>query len=209
MIQNSFQNLKNLFNRWRFNNKDFWNDRYTNNPSKGSGPGSRGDILAQKQDIVKIMIDKYKVKTVVDYGCGDIETVRHIEFDRYVGVDVSDIVIDKNRSIKPNWEFICGNIQDVRTTDDYDLVMCLDVLIHQKTKREYFGILKKVLSARDSIVLLSGYEEPPDGWNVFFHEPLSKSLSTLDKNRRFIKTIDYRDTVLFSSETIDLSRPEA
>jgi len=39
--------------RSRFDNRTFWNDRYTKDPDRGSGPGSRGDLAVLKGGIVQ------------------------------------------------------------------------------------------------------------------------------------------------------------
>jgi len=117
------------------NIKETFSNIYENNSWKsGSGPGSSPKITTEYRDFLTIVIQKYKIKTVLDYGCGDWKFSHLIPWnnlvDTYTGVDVVDTVIEKNKlsfetdkikflSINDCWKWPCA-----------DLIICKDVFQH-------------------------------------------------------------------------------
>lgn len=184
-----------------FDNRQFWNQRYQTNIGKGSGPGSRGEILRQKRDIIAGLQEKTNVSSIIDLGCGDIELMQGLDIQHYYGVDISDVVVARNKSMRPDWEFQCIDISslDLRGMRNYDLTVCVDVLIHQKSFQKYKDIIEKIREINSSNVLISGYNQKPSGWNVFFHEPLADTLSRLMPDRTFEAIYKYRETDLLVS----------
>ncbi len=182
--------------RSNFDNRDFWNQRYADDPLKGSGPGSRGNILKLKSVLVKKIVETYGIKTILDVGCGDIAMLPSLEFEGYVGVDISDVVIGRNRLLRPELEFVCADLSGSYSPRPAELTLCLDVLIHQKDRGSYLAVLSKALSAAQKVALISGYSEPDPGWNVFFHEPISASIGRLSPNSRMMTVAQYRGTDL-------------
>ena len=187
------------FQRKRFKNKDFWNDRYSTNMEKGSGPGSRGDILEFKSRLISEHMKNHDVRSILDLGCGDIEILKDLQIERYLGVDISDVIVTRNQNIKPNWQFVCSDIGQVSIDSDFDMTLCLDVLIHQKHRSDYESIATKVFEVNSPVIVVSGYTRKPDGWTVFFHEPLQVTLARLGPGREFALAGSYRDTELFVS----------
>jgi SAM-dependent methyltransferase len=187
-----------LIRRMRFDNRRFWNDRYSTNMDKGSGPGSRGIHLELKSRIIRGLVDRDEIASVLDIGCGDIEILRDVKVQKYTGIDISDVVIRRNRTLRPDWAFVCADVATDHVPKPADLVLCLDVLIHQKHLEAYTAIVSKAVHATRKIALFSGYAgPPPDGWNVWFHEPLRASLSRVSGNARLTKLDGYRSTELW------------
>jgi SAM-dependent methyltransferase len=185
-----------LWRRARFDNHNFWNARYQTDPVKGSGPGSRKENLLLKNSIIKDTIDRYAVKTILDIGCGDIAILQDIDVEHYIGVDLSDVIIKKNKMLRPHWTFVCADMTDAYDPPFADLVLCLDVLIHQKLNSNYQMLVAKVMAATRKVALVSGYSKRPDGWNVFFHERLSESIRRVCPKARIEKLAEYRETDL-------------
>ena len=67
---------------------------------------------------------------VLDIGCGWATLARR--FDHYVGIDVSDYVIARNRATQPGRFEVCGALDAWRLFDgeSFDLVLAADVLEH-------------------------------------------------------------------------------
>lgn len=190
-------NIVDLIRRRRFDNRRFWNDRYSINMVKGSGPGSRGIYLELKNRIISELIYRDEIASVVDIGCGDIEILRDVKVPKYTGIDISDVVVQRNRTLRPDWAFVCADVATHYVPEPADLILCLDVLIHQKHLLAYTTIVSKAVQATRRIALFSGYAGRPDGWNVWFHEPLRVSLSRVAGNARLTKLDEYRSTELW------------
>lgn len=101
-----------------------------------SGPGSEGEHVKQKTQIVSDIIEGYDVKSILDIGCGDVFWMRDL-FDKvtkYVGVDIVPQVIEDNKAKFPEQEFFCKDMtteKDLAEFDNqYDLILALDVFHH-------------------------------------------------------------------------------
>ena len=188
--------MKLFLRKQTFDNRRFWNRRYAEDPDKGSGPGSRGENAALKCELVRATIKKYGIKTVLDIGCGDIETIRSLEIKSYIGLDISHVVVERNRIIRPEWNFICADLASPYVPHSAELVLCLDVLIHQKKRQAYDAMLSKTLAAAEKVALISGYSQPDGGWNVFYHEAIGDSIQRLCPHVDVHKVAEYRGTDL-------------
>lgn len=187
--------------RKSFNNKLFWDERYSQFPDLGSGIGARGVIRAYKQELLRAVIGELKPKSILDVGCGDQAVSQVIPDDIYIGVDISSQVIEKNRKSYPSRKFVCKDIMDI-DLPQADLIICMDVLIHIGNGESYRAFVEKLVSLTGKTCLAIGYEESPSIEHdiTFFHEPLSKTLLDFGaKNLR--KAGEYRNVVIWMFET--------
>ena len=159
--------------------------------------------------LVSELAGVFEWDSLVDLGCGDVEVLRGLHLDRYLGVDVSGVVIERNRRVFPEWKFVHGPISELSVSEPYDAALCLDVLIHQRRRRDFEGIVAKLDSFGADLLVVSGYETEPDGWNVFFHEPLSQVLARELPDFRFAMAGKYRNTTLFIGARSELDINEA
>jgi SAM-dependent methyltransferase len=198
------QKIADRFHRLIFDNRDFWNQRYTTDPQKGSGPGSRGENLTLKRKVIDSVITEHGISSVLDIGCGDIAILDSLEIRNYVGIDISDIVVRQNKARRPEWDFVCEDLAGAFQPPSAELVLCLDVLIHQKARKDYIGILSKALNSSTRIALISGYSKPFEAWNVFYHEPLTESVRRVRPADRIELLGEYRGTDLIKVEVAAL-----
>ena len=100
----------------------------------GSGPGSYSSATEEYRAILESTIKQYNIKSVLDYGCGDWQFSKLINWDslvdNYLGVDVVPSVIDTNID-----QHTTSKIQFQLITEDWkfptaDLIICKDVLQH-------------------------------------------------------------------------------
>jgi len=178
-----------------FNNQIFWNMRYELFPELGSGIGSRGDVLQQKRNLLECSLNGFMSKRVVDVGCGDLELVHSFEFKDYTGYDVSQVALSLARKRRPHWNFIQGHIYDF-PNESADLVICLDVLIHQKDRDEYFRTLRALSQVAQQRLIVSGYDKEPEieyfSDICAYHEPISKSIRDIGVFNEVVAIGHYR-----------------
>lgn len=191
--------------QYDFNNKLFWNLRYSEYPELGSGLGSRSLSLIYKKQIVKQIYNKTKPDSILDVGCGDQYVTEELPDDGYLGVDISDIIIERNKNKYPNRKYVKCNFLE-NNFKKRDLVICLDVLIHMGEKSVYKEFIRHIVSCTGKFAIVSGYEKAPSIISdiTFYYEPLSKTLKDLGIVN--IKEIGkYRDTsiILFSIDIMD------
>jgi len=160
-----------------FNNRLFWDFRYTHSPELGSGLGSRGEVLIYKRGLLRGLTQALRPDSILDVGCGDCEVTADLPDRAYTGIDVSPVAVERNRGRMPNRKFISGDFLELNVPIA-DLVLCFDVLIHLSDARVYRAFVKRLVTRSGKCGLVSGYEKDPNenGGMVFFHEPLSVTL---------------------------------
>jgi SAM-dependent methyltransferase len=140
-------------------NSVWWNFRYLIDPELGSGMGSRGANLEYKRKLLFDMLGAFDDPKVVDVGCGDLEVVRSLPIKHYHGFDVAGGALEIARSKRPDWRFDRIGMDD--PIEEGDVVLCLDVLIHQPTREQFLGMITKLSSAARRRLVVSGYDKPP------------------------------------------------
>ena len=177
-------------NNFDFDNSAFWDRRYTDDPSLGSGIGSRGENLLHKRKILESFLRIAAPETILDVGCGDHEVLRSVEYlPGYLGVDVSTVVVARNKRHFPHRRFkhldfvSCADVQTLRS----DVVLCLEVLIHQHRREGHDAFIRNLVAATAKRGLVSGYifdprpEIPSD--IIAFHEPIADALNRAGARR--------------------------
>lgn len=181
-------------NRRHFANSLFWNIRYKRFPDLGSGVGSRGDYLTIKRSLIANSIYDPETKSVIDLGCGDLEVLRVFNFKEYLGIDVSENAIKIARTKRPGWDFACG---DVRSMDlkQADVVICLDVLIHQPSEGDYASLVKCMAGLCTDRLIIGAYNYKPSAVSeiTFYYEPIVKTLETIGMFKEINVVGTYRD----------------
>jgi hypothetical protein len=148
----------------QFDNQKFWNERYSTNMALGSGIGSRGDVAEQKRALLQTVIDEHRVTSILDVGCGDTEIVRKLTFDgSYIGIDIAEVVISRNSDLAPDWEFLHGDFVTIVRDQPLaaDMVVCMDVLIHQHDSDYYAAFVQELVGATRLVGVIAAYDEVP------------------------------------------------
>lgn len=195
-----------------FDNAAFWDERYRTNIELGSGAGSRGEFLEYKRELLQALVEQLQPRSILDVGCGDIEVTRELHFDgSYTGIDASAFVAERNQAIRPDWTFIHGDfLQLARERDLHaDLVICLDVLIHQHDPETYRAFVRALLDASQRALLVNSFDGMPRSGrlspNVAFHEPITQTLR--DAGASHLRELEqFRRTVilLVTPEPVDI-----
>jgi SAM-dependent methyltransferase len=166
-----------------FDNREFWDRRYADNAALGSGIGSRGENLLHKRAIVERFLQRLAPKTMLDVGCGDHEVLRTVtHLPGYVGLDVSGVVVARNRLMFPQRRFECLDFVDCADLQALraDVVLCTEVLIHQHRREQFDGLLRNIVAAAAKGGLVSGYMYDPRpaiaSDIIAWHEPITDAL---------------------------------
>jgi 2-polyprenyl-3-methyl-5-hydroxy-6-metoxy-1,4-benzoquinol methylase len=99
----------------------------------GSGHGSLPRTTRTYRRFLEEFLGANSVRSVLDYGCGDWQFSRLIDWHgaTYVGFDVVEPVIERNQQLygRPGVEFMITP-EDPADLPDADLLICKDVLQH-------------------------------------------------------------------------------
>lgn len=131
----------------------YWDRRYRE--GRTSGAGSEGNEGQYKADYVSDFIHNRKIKSVIDWGCGDgqvLELIR-LEEAKYTGVDVSETVLDRLTQQFPQYVFAePHDIDDCRVTAEIGLSM--DVLFHFPSEEDYHTYLTYLFGSATRYVII-------------------------------------------------------
>lgn len=114
------------------------------------------------------IIQKYAgvVDHVVDVGCGDLLFWNGRDCPRYTGIDISQSIIEKNRSARPSWVIHAASA-DVRLPVSGDIVLCFDVLFHILSDATYENILENLGHySKQWIFVYTWCENPWNSWRT-------------------------------------------
>jgi SAM-dependent methyltransferase len=138
----------------------FWENVYRHGGT--SGPGSYGRLAHFKAEILNDFVRTRKVRTVIEFGCGDGAQLRLAKYPEYVGVDVSPAAIDRCSLLFADDSskrfFSAGALPTDLGT--FDLALSLDVIYHlleDAVFEEYMGRLFR-FSRRYVVIYASNYE---------------------------------------------------
>jgi SAM-dependent methyltransferase len=173
-----------------FDNREYWEHRYVHEPERGAGVGTRGKNLNRKRKLLKALVDEIQPASILDVGCGDLEIVADFTFPgAYTGIDISPTIISRNRLLRPDWTFLEGDFLELARTHDLsaDLVVCLDVLIHQVEPETYHAFVRELVNVTRMAGLVNGFRNPLMGGPQLricaFHERITDSLEAAGVER--------------------------
>ncbi len=144
-------------NCFSFEYKQWWEDWYISGHT--SGAGSRGVLAQFKADVINEFLDGHSIHTVIEFGCGDGYNLGLINYENYLGLDVSKEAVricdemyidDESKYFQVYIPKSFGKVTD----QPVDLVVCLDVLYHVLDEDEYQKLLDDIFSFSPQFVIL-------------------------------------------------------
>jgi len=144
--------------------KEYWNKRYASN--KTSGGGSYGEEAEFKlKSINEFIIDKEKIRTIVDVGCGDFnigsQFIKFFPNAKYLGLDVSNEIIKRHQKkyISDNLRFDVINENRGLIFFCPDILICFDMLFHVMDDETYNNILENLKKSWRNYLLIATYND--------------------------------------------------
>lgn len=144
--------------------KNYWESRYRSGDNSGSG--SYGKLALFKAKIINDFVKANKIKSVVEFGCGDGNQLALFKIPSYIGLDVSKTAVDNcinNFSFDKTKSFF---IYD-SSTFKADLTLSLDVIFHlveDKTFEKYMNHLFS--SAKKYVIIYSSNENSGQEYHI-------------------------------------------
>ena len=183
-----------------FDNGLFWNLRYALFPELGSGVGSRGEVLEYKKQLVKNITYPFQTLEIIDVGCGDLELMKDMHFNKYTGLDVSDESLKIGKSKRPDWNFVHGSIASDEIKEA-DLVMCFDVLIHQGSQKDFEDTVKGIVDKARKRVIIGAYNNTPEFSShiTYYYNSIQEEISKYGKFNEIAIVGSYRDITVISA----------
>jgi hypothetical protein len=141
----------------------------------GSGIGSRGKIVPLRRKLLKL-IGIEDAESVLDIGFGDLEVITPFEIDDYSGVDISKECVIKAKEKRPQGKYY--HYSEKELVDPHDLVICLDVLIHQDSLSSFNELIDYLIRKTKRRLVVNGFVKDPRATSsmVFFYKGLEELL---------------------------------
>jgi energy-converting hydrogenase A subunit M len=124
----------------------------------------RGSCTDTTEDIVEnlpIIIEKFKIKSIIDSPCGDWNWMKRINIEDidYIGLDIIDDVLEMNRSKYGNDKVKFKSVDLLNDNFDYksDLIICRDFLFHIDTEN-VINLLNKFKASGSKYLLSTSFE---------------------------------------------------
>ena len=147
----------------KINYKDYWDKRYK--MEGNSGAGSYGLLAEFKAKVINRFIENNKIKTAVEFGCGDGNNLKMIHYPTYLGLDVAtssiEICKDMFKDDKTK-SFIQYTPKTFYNNGFFtaELVLCLDVLYHIIPEDDFYKTLDDIFSTSSKYVILYTNTDP-------------------------------------------------
>jgi hypothetical protein len=146
---------------------DYWEKRYAKGGN--SGVGSYGRLAEFKADFLNAFVEKNRINSLIEYGCGDGSQLKLARYPSYTGVDVSPRAVEICRAL-----FATDESKRFFHTDAVkqpmvaDLALSLDVVYHLVEDSVFESYMHRLFdsSQRFVIVYSSNVEDPKPSQHV-------------------------------------------
>lgn len=159
--------------------KEFWNRKYAEGGI--SGRGSIGKYRNWKWGKINQVIGNFR--EVIDAGCGDLKFWEHPIANKilnqrrfkYLGIDVSDHIISRNRKFAPKLQFICAASHEP-IPRKASVVFALDLLFHIMDDGNFEETLEQLCKASNQWIVIYSWQKNPfpdsatDGVSQYFRK---------------------------------------
>lgn len=155
----------------------YWEDRYR--LGGNSGAGSYNRLAKFKAEFINDFVEKNETSKIIEFGCGDGSQLTLARYPSYVGVDVSETVLEIVRakfSCIDNYRFIYTN--DVDNEPSADLTLSLDVIYHLVEDEAFNQYMRDLFRKSDRYVIIYSSNEEKD-W-----------VSPHVRHRRFVEWVE-------------------
>lgn len=185
--------LKKIFTKKiKFNNSSqYWEDRYK--AGGNSGPGSYSKLSQFKADVINNFVVENRVQSVVELGCGDGNQLGMMNYPQYLGVDVSETILDACRNLyqeDSSKSFI--HLSDLNRSD-FDLALSLDVIFHLVEDQVFEDYMRKLFLSSKKYVIIYSSNKDDNSENEYEHVKHRRFSDYIDKNLNnwsLVKTIE-------------------
>lgn len=164
------------------NTLQYWDARYKD--GTGVGAGSKGDLYAFKLETVQDLVKKYKVASVVDYGCGDGSQLAELKVKEYLGLDISREAILRAQASVEKHDFLVVH-EDGKPIDiedcKRDMAVSLDVIPHLPGG-EFEAYMENLFALAEKYVLIYAPNRAPDGLRLESHMHFRRFTDWIEAN---------------------------
>ncbi len=130
----------------------YWEQRYA--VGGNSGVGSYGKFANFKAEVINKFVREHKIKSVIEFGCGDGNQLKLANYPSYLGFDISKTAIDLcKETFKTD---LCKSFKLIDKYEDEraDLTLSLDVLFHLIEDETFEIYMMRLFNSSDKYVII-------------------------------------------------------
>jgi len=164
-----------------------WNERYKKGGNSGSG--SYGVLCEYKSEFINKFVNENNISNIIEFGSGDGNQMQFFNVDNYLGVDISEHVINickqKYKDIE-NKNFVTYD-EYYKYSNKYDLSISLDVIYHLVEDVVYEKYMNDLFNSTDKFVIIysTNWIETYNGSHVY-HRKFTEYIDMNFKNAKLI-----------------------
>ncbi len=149
------------FKRKFVSSAGYWENRYRTNGT--SGQGSQGSNAVYKAGILNKFVLENKIKSVIEFGCGDGVQLSYFNFKTYIGLDISTVAIAKCTSQykddnSKTFMLYSGKEGFEETLLRSELALSLDVIYHLVEDDVYGTYMSKLFLHASRFVIIYAWD---------------------------------------------------
>tara|TARA_B110000116_G_scaffold74534_1_gene64671 strand:+ start:686 stop:1324 length:639 start_codon:yes stop_codon:yes gene_type:complete len=150
MIKSLVRKIKGLI--FSFSSSRYWEKRYLKGGD--SGYGSYGYLAEYKAEIINNFINNNSINTVIEFGSGDGNQLKYMNYKNYIGFDVSNYIIRKCRNKYKDDSTKQFNLYSNYNNEISELTLSLDVIFHLIEEDIFIDYMKKLFNASNKYVII-------------------------------------------------------
>lgn len=167
--------------------KQIWNQRYSTGGNSGSG--SYGVLCEYKSQFINKFVNENSISNIIEFGSGDGNNMQFFNVDKYIGIDISDYVINTCKEKYKHLEnkFFLTYDEYYKDSNKYDLSISLDVIYHLVEDIVYEKYMNDLFNSTDKFVIIysSNMIEKYNGSHVY-HRKFTEYIDMNFKNAKLI-----------------------
>ena len=139
--------------------RSYWEERYAR--KRSSGAGSYGRLAEFKARVINHIVEQKKIKSVIEFGCGDGNQLTLARYPKYIGYDVSHKAIELCKKL-----FASDASKQFYHVSEFgsekaELILSLDVIYHLVENEVYENYMDNLFKSASKYVLIysSNYDD--------------------------------------------------
>jgi SAM-dependent methyltransferase len=132
---------------------EYWEKRYVKGGN--SGVGSYGRLANFKAEFLNNFVEQHRIKSVIEYGCGDGSQLELARYPSYTGIDVSPKAVEICRALfatDRSKRFL--HTDTVKTPMVSDLALSLDVVYHLVEDSAFENYMHRLFDSAQRFVII-------------------------------------------------------
>ena len=132
---------------------EYWEKRYVKGGN--SGVGSYGRLAKFKAAFLNDFVEQHRIKSVVEYGCGDGSQLKLARYPSYTGIDVSPKAVEICRALfatERSKRFF--HTDTLKTPVITDLALSLDVVYHLVEDTAFENYMHRLFDSAERFVII-------------------------------------------------------